>query len=125
MLTELHARLAIEPHCLSNTADRTLPDISGHPTAPGDLHGSGQRDRGGLLRFHRLVEARAADPPCLLLVLWPSPALLQSAGLDYLLCYQGERNLKRALKKTTNCPRTQEELINSHLKQNARQTEGI
>jgi len=44
MLAELHAGLPVEPDRLCNLADRILPDICGHPGAPGDLHSPGQRD---------------------------------------------------------------------------------
>ena len=75
MLAELHARLSVNPYRLCNPADRALPDIGSHPTAPGDLHGPGQRDRSGLLRFHRLIVTRAAHPPGFLLILWPASPL--------------------------------------------------
>ncbi len=42
ILAELHARLTVEPHCLDKPANRGIPDICSHPTAPGDLHGSVQ-----------------------------------------------------------------------------------
>ena len=74
MLAELHARLAVKPHRFRNPADRTLPDIRRHPAAPGNIHGPGQRDRCHLLSFHRLVIARAADPPGSLQVLGPGPS---------------------------------------------------
>ncbi len=73
MLTELHASLAVNPYRFCNTADRALPHIRRHPAAPGNVHGPRQRDRCGLLRFHRLVVACAADPPGLLLILGPGP----------------------------------------------------
>ena len=75
MLAELHTGLAIDPYRLRYPADRALADIRRHPTAPGNIHGARQRDRCRLLRFHRLVVARAADPPGGLLVLWPGPPL--------------------------------------------------
>jgi len=76
MLAELHARLAVNPHRLRNSADRALPHICRNPCAPGDIHRSRQRYRSILFRFHRLVVARAADPPGFLLVPGPGPALL-------------------------------------------------
>jgi len=55
MLAELHPSLPIDPLSPGNPADRALPHIRRNPCAPGNLHGSRQRDRCRLLRLHRRV----------------------------------------------------------------------
>ena len=71
MLAELYARLPVEPYRLCNPAHRALPDLCGHPSTPGHINRSRQRDRSHLLRSHRLLVARLTDPPGVLLILWP------------------------------------------------------